>query len=113
MTNPRIEISNFSEPHQHTLKQQPYICVHTQMGDRRYTTSFSSFEQDMSLYANINVSKTQGDRVTIKNPPPQVHKSSKSAALYAGVLAKPPPPSNIVPQRHEPSPEVLPPPIDI
>jgi hypothetical protein len=43
----------------------------------------------MSLYANINVSKAQEEAVAVRQPPV---KSSKSAALYAGVLAKPPPP---------------------
>jgi len=42
----------------------------------------------MSLYANINVSKAQEEADAVKKPPV---KSSKSAALYAGVLAKPPP----------------------
>ena len=43
----------------------------------------------MSLYANINVSKAQEETAAVRKPPV---KSSKSAALYAGVLAKPPPP---------------------
>ena len=42
----------------------------------------------MSLYANINVSKAQEKVHTIREAP---KKSSKSAALYADVQAKPPP----------------------
>ena len=48
----------------------------------------------MSLYANINVSKAQEEAATVKIPPAKI---SKSAALYAGVLAKPPPPKESVP----------------
>lgn len=44
----------------------------------------------MSLYANINVSKASSETPAPKGPPV---KTSKSAALYAGVLAKPPAPS--------------------
>ena len=66
----------------------------------------------MSLYANINVSKTQGQNPPINNPPP-TQKPSKSAALYAGVLAKPAPPINVIPQRQEPSLEAVPQPINI
>jgi len=42
----------------------------------------------MSLYANINVSKAEAKVHTAKQVP---EKSSKSAALYADVRAKPPP----------------------
>jgi hypothetical protein len=41
----------------------------------------------MSLYANINVSKAQEKAHTAREVP---KKSSKSAALYADVQAKPP-----------------------
>ena len=53
----------------------------------------------MSLYANINVSKAQEEAAVVKGPPA---KSSKSAALYAGVLATPPPPRELVPVQQKP-----------
>ena len=42
----------------------------------------------MSLYANINVSKAHEDEASVRRPA----KSSKSAALYAGVLTNQTPP---------------------
>jgi hypothetical protein len=67
----------------------------------------------MSLYANINVSKTQAQNAPTNNNRPPTQKPSKSAALYAGVLAEPAPPINVIPHRQELSPEVVPQPINI
>jgi hypothetical protein len=64
----------------------------------------------MSLYANINVSKTQAENVTANKTPA---KSSKSAALYAGVLSKPPLPAKALPQHKQPSPQAIPQPVEI
>jgi hypothetical protein len=62
----------------------------------------------MSLYANINVSKTQEEAAAVKRP---LVKTSKSAALYAGVLAKPPPPKESVPVQT--SPQSIPQPAEV
>ena len=52
----------------------------------------------MSLYANINLSTAGGDVTTHKVTP---GKPSKSASLYAGVLAKPPPVPEPTPIKEE------------
>jgi hypothetical protein len=57
----------------------------------------------MSLYANINISKAQAEANTVKKP---AQKASKSAVLYAGVLAKSAP-QNI------PTPRELPPHVQV
>ena len=64
----------------------------------------------MSLYANINVSKAQEEDTIVKIPPA---KTSKSAALYAGVLAKPPPPEESVPVQQTPVREDIRPPVEL
>jgi hypothetical protein len=64
----------------------------------------------MSLYANINVSKASDETSVPKGPPV---KSSKSAALYAGVLAKPPPPQPSVPIKETVLPEEIPQPVEV
>jgi hypothetical protein len=57
----------------------------------------------MSLYANINLSKAQ-ENATVTSPNLPSGKTSKSAALYAGVLAKPPSVREPVPAK-EPVPD--------
>jgi hypothetical protein len=59
----------------------------------------------MSLYANINISKAQAEANAVKKP---ASKASKSAVLYAGVLANPPPqnPQNVPPPRQLPTAQV-------
>lgn len=64
----------------------------------------------MSLYANINVPKAQEEADAVTRP---LAKTSKSAALYAGVLAKPPPPKESVPVQQTPVREDIPQPVEV
>lgn len=59
----------------------------------------------MSLYANINISKAQAEANAVKNPASKASKASKSAVLYAGVLANPPlqNPHDVQPPRQLPT----------
>lgn len=64
----------------------------------------------MSLYANINVSKAQEEAAAIKSP---LAKTSKSAALYAAVLATPPPTRESVPVQETPVREDIRQPVEV
>ena len=64
----------------------------------------------MSLYANINVSKAEEEEAAVKRPPA---KTSKSAALYAAVLAKTPPPKESVPIQPTPVREDIRQPVEV
>lgn len=58
----------------------------------------------MSLYANIDVSKTQGEPIVARETLSK--RELKSAAAYAGVLATLPPSQEVAPRQDAPQPVV-------